>query len=92
MKPQTLAMLVLADSVFPKGREEFIRDLIPSLALKKFLTIEDIAERYQVSISAVKTWIAAGKLVPALKIPGGTARYTLADVLNFENKYRKEKE
>lgn len=90
MKPQTLAMLILADTVFPKGRSEFIQDLIPLLAGKKFLTIEDIAERFQVSISTVRNWMQCGKLNPALKIPGGSVRYKLSDILEFEKKYKSE--
>ena len=84
MKAQTAALLLFADATFEGGRDELLKDLIPLLADKKFFSPEKVAERYDVSLSTVKVWRRDGKLTPSLKIPGGTARYTLSDLEKFE--------
>ena len=84
MKAETAAILALADTIYPHGREDLIADLHTLIRDKKFLTIEDVAERYQVSPSCVKQWRAAGKITPSLKMAGGTVRFTLADLEKYE--------
>ena len=93
MMAATVALLTLADAVVPGGRQALLDDLAPLVGAKKFFTTEDVAERYAVSLPTVKFWRQRGVLVPGLKIPGGTVRYTLAELLEFEKKTgRKEAE
>lgn len=84
MTPATLAMLTLADATLPGGRNQLIDELLPLLAEKKYFSAETVARRYDVSLSCVKSWAAKRLLTPSFKIPGGTARYTLADLHAFE--------
>ena len=83
MNATTAAILVMCDSL-PGGREQLLNDLIPLMADKIYFSHEAIARRYDVSLSAVKVWRSKNLLTPSLKIPGGTARYTLADLHRFE--------
>ena len=83
MNATTAAVLALCDT-FPGGREQLIEDLLPIIAERKFFSAEKVAERYDMSLACVKVWRAKGLLVPSMKIPGGTARYTLADLAEFE--------
>lgn len=93
MKSNTLAILTLADAVFPGGRAELLDDLMPLCRDKVYFSPEAVAKRYDVSLSCVKVWRAKGLLVPSLKIPGGSVRYTLLDLANFEQSSgRKEAE
>lgn len=92
MKAATLTVLQVADLVVPGGRNAFLDDIVPLVADRKFFSTEDVAERYSVSIPTVKYWRQAGKLVPTLKVPGGSVRYTLADLQKFEQTGKKEAE
>ena len=93
MNAATAAVLALADATIPGGRDTLLNDLVPMLADRKFYTAEQVAERYAVSLPTVRMWATRGKLVPSFKIPGGTARYTLEDLNEFErNSGRKEEE
>lgn len=93
MNALTQSLLTVADTIFPGGRAAFLDDLVPLVADKKFFSTEEVAERYRVSIPTVKNWRKEGKIVPTLKIPGGSVRYTLADLQNFEQQTgRKEAE
>ena len=92
MKAETLAVLQVADLVVPGGRAAFLADIVPLVAAEKFFTTEDVAERYSVSIPTVKYWRSSGKLVPTFKVPGGSVRYTLADLQRFELTGKKEAE
>ncbi len=83
MHATTAAILTMCDSL-PGGRDQLLTDLVPLLADKVYFSPEAIAKRYAVSLSAVKVWRSKNLLVPSLKIPGGTARYTLADLHRFE--------
>jgi len=90
MTSQTLAILNLADQLVKGGRQALIQDLADELATRKFLTTEDVAERYAVSKACVKNWRETGILKPSLRIWNGTVRYSLADLQQFERTYGKE--
>lgn len=83
MKATTAAILTMADAL-PGGREQLLNDLMPLMAEKIFFSAESVAKRYDVSIPTVKVWRSKKLLIPSLKIAGGTARYTLADLHRFE--------
>lgn len=83
MNATSAAILTMADAL-PGGREQLLNDLMPLMAEKIFFSPEAVARRYDVSLAAVKVWKTKGLLNPSLKIPGGTARYTLADLHKFE--------
>lgn len=85
MNATTIAILSLTDTL-PGGRDAILNDLAPLLASKMYFSAEAVAIRYEVSLSCVKTWRGKGLLVPSLKIDNGTARYTLADLIDFEKK------
>lgn len=55
--------------------------------MEKFLTCEQVAERYHLKISTVWEWIKTGKL-PAIRFGsgrgGGRYRVRLADLVEFE--------
>lgn len=92
MHATTAAILTMCDSL-PGGREQLLNDLTPLLADKVFFSPEAIAKRYDVSLATVKVWRSKNLLTPSLKVPGGTARYTLADLHRFEEiSGRKEEE
>ncbi|MEH3129415.1 MAG: helix-turn-helix domain-containing protein [Mycolicibacterium neoaurum] len=44
------------------------------------ITTSQVADKYQITPSAVRRWVAAGKLVPAATTPGGHYRFDPADV------------
>ena len=93
MNTTTQTLLTVADLIVPGGRAAFLEDLVPLVADKKFFSTEEVAERYRVSVSTVKHWRDVGMIVPTLKIPGGSVRYTLADLQKFEQETgRKEAE
>lgn len=83
MKASTMAILALTEAL-PGGRAEFLKDMAPLVADKIYFSPEAVAKRYDVTVSCVKSWRAKGILVPSMKIPGGTARYTLGDLIKFE--------
>lgn len=89
MNATTIALLNLADAL-PGGRAAILEDIAPLISDKVFFSPEAVAKRYDVSLSCVKTWRAKGLLIPSMKIPGGTARYTLADLADFEKRAGKE--
>lgn len=52
--------------------------------MEKFLTCEQVAERYGVKVCTVREWIKGGKL-PALKMAGAAGyRIKLTDLADFE--------
>lgn len=79
----TQAILALADTL-PGGREAFLAEIAPIVGDKIYFSAESVAERYDVSLSCVKKWRESGKLKPSLKVGEGTARYSLADLIGFE--------
>ena len=83
MNATTVAILSLSDAL-PGGREAFLKDLAPLCGDKLYFSPEAVAKRYDVSLSCVKMWRSKGLLTPSMKIPGGTARYTLSDLMKFE--------
>lgn len=84
MNATTVAILALADAL-PGGRNALLQDLAPLCGDKVYFSPEAVARRYDVSLSCVKTWRSKGLLIPSMKIPGGTARYTLSDLMKFES-------
>ena len=73
MKATTLSILALADAL--GIREQLLEDLRELVAEKVYFSPEKVAERYEVSLSAVKKWRADGLLIPSFKVSGGTCRY-----------------
>lgn len=47
------------------------------------LTTTEVAERFRVDTSVVRRWVAANKLRPALKTPGGHYRFDEASIAEF---------
>ena len=92
MKAQTLAILNLADTAYPGGREELLSDLLPLLTNRKFFTMKDLAERYAVSLTCIKKWRQDGKLTNSVHLTDGAVRFTLADLENFEKLTGKKEE
>lgn len=83
MNATTAAILSMCDAL-PGGREQLLNDLMPLMADKIYFSHEAIARRYDVSLATVKVWRGKNLIVPSLKIPGGTVRYSLADLHRFE--------
>ena len=46
----------------------------------QLLTLQQVADRLQVSMSTVRRLVAAGKLTPARKLPGVTGGYLFSDI------------
>lgn len=44
------------------------------------LTTSEVAARFRVDTSAVRHWVAKGKLKPTIKTPGGHYRFRAEDV------------
>jgi len=57
---------------------------------EKYITIEDVAKHYSVSISTVRSWMRAD-IIPALKI-ANVYRFKLSDVDAALKHYSKAKE
>jgi len=47
------------------------------------LTTTDVAARFRVDTSAVRRWVANGKLKPTIKTPGGHYRFDEAALAEF---------
>lgn len=75
----------IADSLPGYGRDALIMDIKPFVREKMYFTQKEIAARYKVTLDCVKQWCRAKKLQGTLKVPGGTVRYTLADLERFED-------
>lgn len=45
-----------------------------------YITTSQVADKFHVSTSAVRKWVADGKLKPALATPGGHYRFRLDDI------------
>lgn len=90
MNAWTAQLLSFADMIPGYSRKKLFDDIIPLLKEEKFMTQQDMMERYQVSLATIKKWCDEGKIVPSLKVPGGTVRYALSDALIFEKNYRPE--
>lgn len=87
MQSETNIILSLADALPGYGRDRMLEDLEPLIRAKKFFTVQEVAERYGVTVQTVKNW-AKEKLVPSLRVGEGCVRYSAADLAEFENKYR----
>lgn len=61
-----------------------MRDSAVSTADSPFLTVDEVAERYQVPIATVRYWRHRGTGPKAVKI-GRFIRYRLADVIEWEH-------
>lgn len=87
MRAETIALLAVADSIQNFGREQFLKDLEPLIAQKRYYTCEDLAVRYGVSIQTLKNWEGDLKLVPDLRVGKGCVRYSAFVVEDFEKKH-----
>lgn len=47
------------------------------------ITTSQVADKYQITASAVRRWVAAGKLKPAVTTPGGHYRFRESDVADL---------
>lgn len=52
------------------------------------LTTREVAERFRVDSSAVRRWVAEGKLRYAIKTPGGYYRFDQAAIDEFSQQAR----
>jgi DNA-binding transcriptional MerR regulator len=57
--------------------------------MKPFLSIEELAERYGLSVNTIRSWRQLGTGPVATKI-GGALRYAMDDVLTWEKENRDE--
>ena len=51
-----------------------------SMSDDELLTTAQVAQHFKVDASAVRRWVDAGKLVPAVTTPGGHYRFTRHDI------------
>lgn len=87
MRPETVAILALADAWDGFGREALLKDVELLIAQKKYYTCDELAVRYGVTIQTLKNWEADGKLVPDLRVGKGCVRYSAAAIAEFEKKH-----
>lgn len=90
MRSETTALLVMADSIPGYSREMLLADIEPLIAAKKFYTVKELAERYEVTVQTIKNWASDKKLVPTLKVGDGCVRYSAADLAEFEKNFREK--
>lgn len=45
-----------------------------------YITTSQVAEKFQVTTSAVRKWVAEGKLKPAIATPGGHYRFVESEI------------
>lgn len=86
MHPTTAAFLAQADTIPGYGRTQLIKDMIPLIKDEVLFTYKEVAEHFKVSYPCIRNWVAVGKISPSIRIPGGTVRFTLADLQNFKDK------
>lgn len=55
----------------------------PQASSEQFLTVGDLAKRFQVSPTAVQRWDGIGWLVPVMRLSNGARLYRLEDVERF---------
>ncbi len=84
----THAILQLADSIPGYSRNKLIEDCAPLWKGNKMFTQSDVAEHLDVTIQTIKNWNAIGYLIPTLKLPGGTCRYSISDIEVFKQTYK----
>lgn len=86
-KPISANLLIIfqiADTMPGYGKEMLLSEVKPFVREKIYFKQQEIADRFKVTLDCVKQWCKAKKLQHSLKVPGGTIRYTLADVEQFE--------
>lgn len=88
MRSETAAFLIMADSIPGYSREILLAEVEPLIAAKKFYTVKELAERYEVTIQTIKNWASDKKLIPTLKVGDGCIRYSAADLAEFEKTFR----
>lgn len=84
MRPESVAILALADAIPNYSREHLLQDVEKLIASKRYYTCEDLAIRYDVTVQTIKNWHRDGRLVPDLRVGTGTVRYSAAAVAGFE--------
>lgn len=80
----------MADSIPGYSREILLTEIEPLIAAKKFYTVKELAERYEVTVQTIKNWASDKKLVPTLKVGDGCVRYSAADLAEFEKNFREK--
>jgi predicted DNA-binding transcriptional regulator AlpA len=66
-----------------------MQDQVATTGDSPYLTVDELAERYQVPVATVRYWRVQGTGPKAVKI-GRWVRYPLTDVLAFERKLHAE--
>lgn len=84
MKPETVAILNLCDTLPNFSREDLLDDLQYLLPKKVFYSAQELSERYGVSIQTLKNWESKKALVPDLHASDGCVRYSAAVIAAFE--------
>lgn len=64
---------------------------LPDMAASTLLTTADVARRFDVSAQTVARWVKSGRLA-AIRTPGGTYKFRLADVKKALATYEPEVE
>lgn len=70
-------------SCLTRINEHAYRVGMPEIVL---LTTSEVAERFRVDTSAVRRWVAKGKLVPTITTPGGQYRFEESTLDEFAGK------
>lgn len=87
MRPETIALLAMADAMKDYSRDQFLQDCEPLIAAKRYYTCEELAARYGVTIQTLKNWEKELRLVPDLRVGDRCVRYSAYEVDNFEKKH-----
>lgn len=58
-----------------------------SRAVKKFLSVKSVAERYDIGISTVWLRVKQGKLPQPVKIHGNSTRWRISDLIEHDKKF-----
>ena len=53
-----------------------------------FLTVKDVAARYQISVASVYRWVKEGSLPKAVQLAKNCSRWHLDDLLEHESRLR----
>lgn len=84
MKPETVAILNLCDTLPNFSREDLLDDLQYLLPKKAFYSAQELSDRYGVTTQTLKNWEAKKALVPDFHAGAGCVRYSAAVVAAFE--------
>ena len=82
--PMAPAIMDIADRIPGYSRHDLLQEMRVILHDQIFYSQSEIANKYGVSLAAVKKWAEAGDLVATFHRPGGIIRYTEGDLLRLE--------